>query len=305
MIPDLSTAFIFGAEQLGGHNWGKYDPQAINNAIECALHYGVRYFDTADCYGNGESEKLLGKHFLKNRSDKFISTKFGVRVNNRGKIFYDSSTSWCEEALHNSLKRLNTDYIDLFQLHHWDGTSDIYELTDTLEKLKRKGLIKNFGYCNINLELILKIYSKNIFSYSANFSLINNSNEKAAKVAISYGSKFLPYGVLGQGILSGKYNYSSVFPSNDRRSLIKYKNFHGEGLRKSLQVVDELKKISQISGFTPSQLSIIWALNYLNNSIPIIGIKNIEQIMSVIKIIGRDIDKEIIDKLNSIYYRYN
>lgn len=296
---------IFGSEQLGGHNWGNYNRRDIYDAIDCALHYGLKRFDTADCYGAGESERLLGAHVARKRSEVFIATKFGVRINNDGGVFYDSSGEWCKDALHQSLKRLKMDSIDLYQMHYWDGVTDIFETIDVLQMLKNQGLIKHYGFCNIDLKNVNKIFSNNIYSYSANFSLLSDANESTARAAVMHGARFLPYGVLGQGILSGKYNESSMFPSNDRRSMSKYSNFNGPGLIKSMSVVSDLKALSELSGLSPAQLSIIWTSKYIENSMPIIGIKNVDQITSIVNAFEVDINNKLIDHLNNIYIKHN
>lgn len=305
MSTNLLDSIVFGSEQLGGHNWGNYDRRDIYDAIDCALYHGLKRFDTADCYGAGESESLLGAHIASKRSDVFIATKFGVRINNHGGVFYDTSGEWCKDALHQSLKRLKIDSIDLYQMHYWDGVSDIFETIDMLEMVKKQGLIKHYGFCNIDLKNLNKILSNRIYSYSADFSLLSDANESAARVAVMNGARFLPYGVLGQGILSGKYNESSVFPSNDRRSMGKYRNFSGPGLIKSMSIVSDLKNLSELSGLSPAQLSIIWASKYIENSMPIVGIKNVDQIISIVNAFEVNINNKLIDDLNNIYIKHN
>lgn len=303
MNSDLKPNIIFGAEQLGGHNWGDYDKNSIYDAIDCAIYHGIGQFDTADCYGAGESEKLLGEHISKRKNIVTIGTKFGVRIGNFGEVFYDSSSAWCKKALHASLKRLKVEAIDLYQMHYWDGVSDIEETLDTLEMIKKDGLIKNYGVCNVDAESIKKC--KKIFSYSAEFSLLNDENEGKAKLATSLDRKFLPYGVLGQGILSGKYDEKSIFPDNDRRSMAKYKNFHGLGLKRSMSILSELRIVSEKSGFSTSQLSMLWASKYIKNSIPIVGIKSVDQIMEIVNAFQKNFHKEIIDDINKIYLKHN
>ena len=113
---DLKVSrFCMGGCPMGGYNWGKVEQDELVGAIRKALDTGVNFFDTADTYGLGQSEKTLAKGLGSNRHDVIIETKFGVRVEG-GRTFYDNSPDYIEAALDNSLRRLDTDYIDVYQI---------------------------------------------------------------------------------------------------------------------------------------------------------------------------------------------
>ena len=119
----------FGCEQLGGHAWGASDRAELEAAVVRAAELGIRLFDTADCYGLGESESRLGRLLAPFRTDALIATKFGVRFDAAGKVYYDASPAWARTAIDESLRRLGIDCIDLYQLHYPDGVTP-YRIPD-------------------------------------------------------------------------------------------------------------------------------------------------------------------------------
>ena len=147
---DLNVSqFCMGGCPMGGYGWGNVQESELIDAVHAALDQGVNFFDTADTYGLGQSEITLGKALGSRRKDVVVASKFGVRVGD-GKTVYDNSPAWIEEALHGSLKRLGTDYIDLYQVHYRDGITPIGLVVETLEKLKGQGKIRYYGLCNIH-----------------------------------------------------------------------------------------------------------------------------------------------------------
>ena len=145
------SRLCMGGCPMGGHGWGNVQEAELIEAVHTALDKGITFFDTADTYGLGQSELTLGKALGSHRKDVVIASKFGVRVGN-GKTTYDNSPQWIREALDASLKRLGTDYIDLYQVHYRDGVTPIYDVVETLEELKAKGLIRAYGLSNLYLK---------------------------------------------------------------------------------------------------------------------------------------------------------
>lgn len=274
------SRLCFGGCPMGGHGWGDVSRQNLIDAINKAVEIGINFFDTADTYGLGEGEKLLGETLGDNRKNVVIASKFGVRVEN-GITFYDNSPEWIETALENSLKRLNTDYIDLYQIHYRDGKTPISIVFNKLEDLKRQGKIRYYGLSNIHLEDLkeLENYKGKFVAFQDEFSLAIRKNENDL-VALSNKLNITPmtWGSLGQGILTGKYDINSKFPINDRRSRKEYINFHGDKLRKNLKIVEELKRLSFEYKVSIPSVAIRWILDYLPESIVIAGIKNVNQL---------------------------
>ena len=121
---------MLGAEALGGHDWGDLDVSEVERACSSAIELGLTFFDVADCYGLGLAEERLGRLVKSKRDQVVIATKFGVRVSG-GKTRYDTSPGYIADALEASLKRLGTDYIDLYQVHWPDGKTPLGEVFST------------------------------------------------------------------------------------------------------------------------------------------------------------------------------
>lgn len=275
------SRLCMGGCPLGGYGWGNTQEQELIGAVHSALEQGINFFDTADTYGLGQSELTLGKALGARRHEAVIASKFGVRVEN-GKTFYDNSPVWIETALEGSLKRLGTDYIDLYQVHYRDGVTPIGEVIEALEKCREKGYIRYFGLSNIHEEDIseLEAHVGKFISFQDEYSLACRKNEKDMfELSEKLQMNPLTWGSLGQGILTGKYDANVSFDSNDRRSREIYVNFHGEKLLKNLQIVERMKVLATKYGKPVSAVAIRFILDHLPESVVICGAKRADQIV--------------------------
>lgn len=295
------TRIGFGCEQLGLHNWGEVNINDLELAINEAIDNGINFFDTADVYGLGKSEENLGKFLGQNRKSVNIITKFGIRFQN-GERYFDNSPKWIIQALEASLKRLNTDYIDIYQLHYWDEKTNLDEIYNCLNKLIISGKIRTYGFSNLaqnQLNLNSKFVDKaDIFSYE--YSLLNR--EKESLILEQQKKKvFLAYGALAQGLLSGRYKSSKDFQAGDRRATKSYVNFHGEKLEQNLRIIEGINHISTNYSMKTSQISLRFVLDNFTNSSIIVGVKNSCQISDAIKVLNfnlSQLDITFIKKLN-------
>lgn len=269
-----------GGCPMGGYGWGNVQEQELIDAVHCAIDVGITLFDTADTYGLGQSELTLGKALGSRRREVVIASKFGVRAGN-GKTFYDNSPEWIQEALEGSLKRLGTDYIDLYQVHYRDGVTPLFTVVETLEELKRKGYIRYYGLSNIHradMEEVQPFIGKFV-SFQDEYSLACRKNE-TDMLDISKKLKMSPitWGSLGQGILTGKYDRNTVFKSDDRRSRDVYINFHGKKLLRNLEIVEVLKEIAEKHEKAVSSVAVRFILDHLPDSVVLCGAKKPSQI---------------------------
>ena len=293
-----------GGCPMGGYGWGNVQETDLINAVHTAVDHGITFFDTADTYGLGQSELTLGKALGQHRQDVVIASKFGVRVEN-GKTFYDNSPEWIKTALENSLKRLNTDYIDLYQVHYRDGITPIETVIETLEEMKAKGYIRYYGLSNIHNEDMdeLKPYAGKFVSFQDEYSLACRKNE-TDMLMLAKELKMTPltWGSLGQGILTGKYTKDNVnFGSDDRRSRDIYVNFHGEKLEKNLEIVEKMKVIADKYEKPVAAVAIRFILDYIPGSVVLCGAKRPSQVLSNAegadwKLEQRDL--ELLDKIS-------
>ncbi len=286
---DLKVSrFCMGGCPMGGYNWGKVEQDELVGAIRKAIDTGVNFFDTADTYGLGQSEKTLAKGLGANRKDVIIETKFGVRVEG-GKTFYDNSPDYIEAALDNSLRRLDTDYIDIYLIHYRDGITPMEDVVGKLIELREKGKIRYFGLSNVTAEDIDEIKPfKGLFVNCQNeFSLACRKNEEdLRRLQSELDLTPMTWGSLGQGILTGKYDLKSKFGADDRRRLDIYVNFHGDKLRKNMEIVDVLREIAVNRGKTLSACAIRFILDSLPESVALAGIKRADQLISNLDAMG-------------------
>ena len=275
------SRFCMGGCPMGGYNWGKVQEDEFIGAIHRALDVGVNFFDTADTYGLGQSERTLSKGLGSRRNEVIIETKFGVRVGG-GKTVYDNSPEYIEEALDSSLRRLNTDYIDIYLIHYRDGVTPIEDVVGKLTDLREKGKIRYFGLSNITKDGIeeLRPYKGLFVNCQDEFSLACRKNENDLRtLQTELDLTPMTWGSLGQGILTGKYDRNSVFGNDDRRSLDIYVNFHGEKLLKNLEIVEVMKKIATKYEKPISAVAIRYILDFLPESVVLCGAKRPEQII--------------------------
>lgn len=301
---DLKVSRLcMGGCPMGGYGWGgNISEQELIDAVKTALNNGVNFFDTADVYGLGQSEITLGKALKENRQKAVIATKFGVCTSN-GKTVYDNSPEYIEKALENSLNRLGTDYVDLYQVHYRDEKTPVSLVIETLEKLKKKGYIRYFGLSNIHREDVeeLKEQKGKFVSFQDEYSLACRKNEDDMfNLSKELSLTPLTWGSLGQGILTGKYDINTKFDSNDRRSREIYVNFHGEKLKKNLEIVEEMKKISAENGKSVPAIAIRFILDYLTDSAVLVGVKRPSQLLSNIEAMDWNLTENQLERLREV-----
>lgn len=280
---DLTVSRLcMGGCPMGGYGWGAVQEHELIEAVHTALDQGITFFDTADTYGLGQSEITLGKALGERRKDVVVASKFGVRVGG-GKTVYDNSPEWIREALEASLKRLGTDYIDLYQVHYRDGVTPIGAVVETLEELKQKGYIRYYGLSNIHREDIPELlpFAGRFTSFQDEYSLACRKNEgDMREVSRALEINPLTWGSLGQGVLTGKYTKENVdFGADDRRSRDIYVNFHGEKLLKNLEIVEVMKGIAAKYGKPVSAVAIRYILDFLPESVVLCGAKRPSQVL--------------------------
>lgn len=302
---DLKVSrMCMGGCPMGGYGWGSNVQESeLIDAVHCALDNGINFFDTADTYGLGQSEITLGKA-LKGRRDKaVVASKFGVHAKKGTPTFYDNSPEWIKSSIKGTLKRLDTDYLDLYQIHYRDEKTPLSEVVDTLEELKKAGYIRYYGLSNIHKGDIaeLKEYKGKFVSFQDEYSLACRKNEQdMINLADELELSPLTWGSLGQGILTGKYDKNTTFSADDRRSRDIYVNFHGEKLMKNLEIVEAMKQISSENGKSVASIAIRFILDYLKESVVLVGVKRPSQLISNVEAIGWNLTEEQINLLDEI-----
>jgi len=274
----------FGCCPMGMYGWGVVTESELMEAVREALARGISFFDTADVYGLGRSEELLGRALGGRRNEAVIASKFGVRYDAQGRTKFDNSGKWIRSALDASLARLRTDRIDLYQLHYGDGQTPLDDVLSELDRARSEGKIRYAGVTNV--DLLAEGIDEPIpwlISFSHEYSLARRTSETAIQLTMNtLGMMFLSWGSLGQGILSGRYTGAEAFGDNDRRSRQVYRNFRGDDLSRCMRIVHYLQEIRpHYPGRSISQLAVRWILDQLPGAIALVGIKRPEQLRDI------------------------
>jgi aryl-alcohol dehydrogenase-like predicted oxidoreductase len=310
------SAITFGAWAAGGWMWGKTDRNDAIEAIRASYDEGVTSIDTAPIYGQGDSESIVGEAIKDFPRDKIqLLTKFGMRwdlakgtlafksKNNQGQDIdiykYAGKESIIKEC-EDSLKRLGTDYIDLYQIHWPDVTTPILETMEAVATLIQQGKVRHAGVCNYNAaqmaeaEQTLKLVSNQV-----PFSMVNRGIEaETVPYCTAHHKSILAYSPMERGLLSGKITPGYKFAEGDHRATNKY--FTEESIIKTNAFLAKIKPIADSKNATLAQLVIKWTLQRPGIAIALVGARNREQAVQNAKAIHLSLTQDEISFINGL-----
>lgn len=304
-VPVLSLGTgTFGGKGEFFKAWGDTDVKEATRLVDICLERGVNFFDTADIYSSGAAEEILGRS-IKGRRDKvLISTKATFR-SGEGPNDVGSSRFHLLKSLEDSLKRLGTDYIDLFQLHSFDAKTPIEETLATLESLVKMGKIRYLGVSNFSGWHLMKSLSisekygwERYIAYQGYYSLVGREYEwELMPLLLDQGIGTLVWSPLGWGRLTGKIGRGKPLPAVSR--LHKTADIGPPVQDEYLfKVVDALEEIAKETGKTVPQIAINWLLQRPTVSNVIIGARNEEQLLDNLGAADWNLTSEQMAKLN-------
>jgi aryl-alcohol dehydrogenase-like predicted oxidoreductase len=287
------SVISFGAWAIGGWKWGGSDRGEAVKAIRAAYNEGVTSIDTAPAYGQGLSEEIIAEALIDIPRDKVqILTKFGLRwdikqgtlffisTSNEGVNFemykYASKESVIKEC-EDSLRRLKTDYIDLYQIHWHDVTTPIHETMEAMLRLKEQGKIREAGVCNYTAEWMgeaeqtIKLASDQV-SYSM---VLRDIEKELVPYGIRNKKSILAYSPLQRGLLTGKFKPGHIFSEGDHRQELSH--FTGENIRRTNEMLDKLRPLAQSKNATLAQLVLRWTIEQPGITIALAGARNAGQ----------------------------
>jgi aryl-alcohol dehydrogenase-like predicted oxidoreductase len=274
------SRLCFGTWQAGG-DWGEFDADRQNDAIRRALELGINFFDTAQGYGWGRSERLLGEALapeLRSRRDEVvIATKGGLRMEGR-ELRRDSSPDWLRQGIERSLRELGTDHVDLYQVHWPDPDTSVDETAQVLEDFVREGKARYIGVSNFNAhEMAAFQRRRKIDAAQPPYHIFRREIEdEILPYCREHGIGVLVYSPLAHGLLTGKFDENTRFGDDDwrRNSPV----FSGEEFRGNLSIVRELARFAEEHGWTVAQLAVAWTLSTPGVDAAIVGARDREQI---------------------------
>ncbi len=277
---DLEVSTIcFGCGAAGKMGWGNdvTDENSIAS-IHRALDIGINFFDTADVYGNGHSEEVLANALGSRRNEVIIATKVGNRRNEKGEMYGDLSRDHILQSLDNSLKRLNREVIDLYQVHRPDDNTPIQETMETLLHCVESGKIRYIGLSNQTSGQIQEYLNYGgIVSFQPPLSLLYRYVEvELLPFCQENQIGVIPYNPLGRGLLTGKYSTPVQFPEKDFRR--NYFLFANGAFEHNIKIVQTLKRYAEALNCAVAQLAIAWVLAHPSVTSAIVGAKRPSQI---------------------------
>jgi aryl-alcohol dehydrogenase-like predicted oxidoreductase len=288
------TPMAFGAWAIGGWMWGGAEEGEAIKAIQAAYHHGITTIDTAPVYGFGRSEEIVGKamHGIQRHSYQIL-TKFGMNwqtqegepffdtVDNQGrpfKIYKWASKKRVMQECEDSLHRLKTDYIDLYQIHWPDNTTPVNETFEAVQILIQQGKVRAAGVCNYTTALVDEsLKTIRLASNQVPYSLINRGVEKEIiPQAKDNHLSIIPYSPLQRGLLTGKIKPGHKFNEGDTREGNRF--YLDENIRRTNQLLDQMKPIAAKYNATLAQLVINWTINQAGVGCVLVGARNEQQV---------------------------
>jgi aryl-alcohol dehydrogenase-like predicted oxidoreductase len=257
-------------------SYGKIpDKQEMINLLHAAVDRGITFFDTAEVYGPYTNEELVGEALSPRRNEVVIATKFGFKLDPTGQRRsvqdVDSRPEHIKEVAAASLKRLRTDYIDLFYQHRVDPNVPIEDVAGAVKDLIDEGKVRHFGLSEPGVETIRRAHAvQPVTAIQNEYSLWTRTAEaEVLPLLEELGIGFVPYSPLGRGFLTGKIDESTTFESTDFRNLLP--RFSADARKANQTLVDLLKSIGERKKATPAQIALAWLLAQKPWIVPIPG----------------------------------
>ena len=304
------SRFCLGAMMFGAR--GNPDHDDCVRIIHRALDAGINFIDTADVYTRGESETIVGKALKGKRDNLVLATKFmgpmSEDVNERG-----GSRKWIIKEVENSLKRLDTDYIDLYQIHRYDANTDMEEVLFTMTELVRQGKVRYIGSSMFPPDRIIECQwiaeKRGTMRFRCEqpwYSIFAREIERFVLPACHrYGMGVITWGPLDAGFLSGKYRTSKDLTEETRIGQFAKTFFGGfdpedRVYQQKLALVEQLVKVADEAGIGLAQMAVAFTQVHPYVTSTIIGPRTMEQLESLLPVVDIELDDATLDKIDAI-----
>jgi aryl-alcohol dehydrogenase-like predicted oxidoreductase len=287
---------------LGCNNFGKsLDYNATAAVVHAALDAGINFLDTADKYGGTKSEEFIGRALHSRRSQAIIATKFGSTIDDQHK---GAKPEYVRRACDDSLKRLATDYIDLYWLHRPDPSTPIADTLGALNELVRAGKVREIGCSNFSVEQLREANSAvvpgsvHFVGVQIGYSLLDRKPEyDLIPECRRLGIAFIPFYPLASGLLSGKYRRGKAAPAGSRLTTGLYSHLLND---RNLEIVEALIAFAEASGHTILEIAISWLLRHDVVSSVIAGATLPDQVRANAASAGWKFTEEELDEIDAI-----
>ena len=300
------SSLCLGAMMLG--SWGNPDHEESISIIHAALDAGINFVDTADVYSAGESEEIVGKALVGRREDVVLATKFHAPMG-QDRNMTGNSRRWIVRECENSLRRLQTDYIDLYQVHRPDPSCDVDETLAALSDLIHQGKIRYAGSSTFPAHEIVEAQwvaerrgrERFVCEQPPYSILVRGIEEDVLPVCQKYGMAVIPWSPLAGGWLSGKYRKGQELPTSGRAARVPQRfDLALPGNQRKLDVVEELADVAADAGLSLIGLAIGFVLSHPAVTSAIIGPRTMEQFKGQIDAGEMRLDDAVLDRIDAI-----
>jgi aryl-alcohol dehydrogenase-like predicted oxidoreductase len=281
--------------------YGEGDERESIATIHRALELGVTFLDTADMYGVGRNEELVGRAIADRRDKVVLATKFGnVRGPNGERLGISGKPDYVRQACEASLRRLKLDHIDLYYQHRVDPDTPIEDTVGAMADLVREGKVRYLGLSEAGPQTIRRAHAVHpIAALQTEYSLWSRDPEDGILATVrELGIGFVPYSPLGRGFLTGQIkSVDDLAPDDFRRNAPR---FQGENFQKNLDLVHEVEAMAREKGCAPSQLALAWVLAQGDDIVPIPGTKRRRYLEENVGALDVTLTKDDLDRIDRI-----
>jgi aryl-alcohol dehydrogenase-like predicted oxidoreductase len=280
--------------------YGSFDESESINTLHKAIDLGVNFFDTADMYGWGANERLLGKAFKGRWDDVILATKFAVMRGPNGEFLgLNGKPEYIRQACEQSLQNLGVDTIDLYYMHRQDPKVEIEEIVGAMSELVKQGKVKYLGLSEVDAETLRRAHSVHpITALQSEYSLWSREPEKEIfDVCKELGITFVAYSPLGRGFLSGAIKSRADLEQGDFR--LSNPRFTDEAIRENLKFVEVIEQVAQDKKVSKAQVALAWVLSQNNEIVSIPGtrkVNRLEENLGAYKVELTETDLAVIQK---------